>query len=86
MPAMPKIPRPLDENCSCPACTNYGRAYLHHLFKADEVLGLMLLSRHNIQYYQDLTRAAREEIEAGRFDAFEADFHAGQALGDIDPL
>ena len=79
-------PRPLDEACSCPACTNYGRAYLHHLFKADEVLGLMLLSRHNIQYYQDLTRAAREAIEAGRFDAFEADFHAGQALGDIEPL
>ena len=60
--------------------------HLHHLFKADEVLGLMLLSRHNIQYYQDLTCAARDAIEAGRFDAFEADFHASQALGDIDLL
>lgn len=78
--------RPLDDACSCPACTDYSRAYLHHLFKADEVLGLMLLSRHNIQYYQDLTRAAREAIEAGSFAAFADDFTKGQARGDIAPL
>ena len=55
-------------------------------FKADEVLGLMLLSWHNIQYYQDLMADMRTAIEAGSFAAFEADFHAGQARGDIEPI
>jgi queuine tRNA-ribosyltransferase len=79
-------PRPLDEDCRCPACSNYSRAYLHHLFKAEEVLSLMLLSWHNIQYYQDLMAAMRAAIGAGTFAAFEADFHAQQARGDIDPI
>jgi len=78
--------RPLDDACGCPACTRFSRAYLHHLFKADEVLGLMLLSWHNIQYYQDLMAGMRTAIEAGSFAAFEADFHAGQARGDIEPI
>jgi queuine tRNA-ribosyltransferase len=79
-------PRPLDEACGCPACTRYSRAYLHHLFKAEEILSLMLLSWHNIYYYQDLMREMREAIEARRFAEFEALFHSMQALGDIDPL
>ena len=79
-------PRPLDEACSCPACTQYSRAYLHHLFKADEVLGLMLLSHHNIHYYQDLTRGARDAIEAGAFNAYTEEFRRLQSLGDVDPL
>ena len=79
-------PRPLDADCECPACSHYSRAYLHHLFKAEEVLSLMLLSWHNIQYYQDLMAAIREAINAGTFAAFEDDFHAQQALGDIDPI
>lgn len=79
-------PRPIDAECSCPACRNYSRAYLHHLFKADEVLGLMLLTHHNIQYYQDLTRGARDAIAAGNFQAYADEFHARQALGDIEPL
>ena len=79
-------PRPLDADCRCPACSHYSRAYLHHLFKAEEVLSLMLLSWHNIQYYQDLMAAMRAAISAGRFAAFEADFHAQQAHGDIDPI
>ncbi len=78
--------RPLDEACGCPACSRFSRAYLHHLFKADEVQGLMLLSWHNIQYYQDLMDEMRSAIEAGKFAAFEVDFHAMQALGDIDPF
>ena len=78
--------RPIDEACSCPACTRFSRAYLHHLFKADEVQGLMLLSWHNIQYYQDLMADMRAAIEAGTFAQFEKDFHAMQSLGDIDPL
>ena len=79
-------PRPLDEGCSCPACTKYSRAYLHHLFKADEVLGLMLLSRHNITYYQDLTRGARDALDEGRFEAYSKEFHENYAMGDIEPL
>jgi queuine tRNA-ribosyltransferase len=79
-------PRPLDESCACPACTRYSRAYLHHLFKAEEVLGLMLLSRHNITYYQHLTRGIREAIDNGQFADFANQFYETRALGDIPPL
>jgi len=79
-------PRPLDAECSCPACSRFSRAYMHHLFKAEEVLSLMLLSWHNIQHYQDLMAGMRAAIEAGTFAQFEADFHAEQALGDIEPI
>lgn len=79
-------PRPLDEACGCPACTGYGRAYLHHLWRAGEMLGQILLTWHNLQYYQDLMAGLRQAIAAGRFDAWAADFAAQQALGDIEPL
>ena len=78
--------RPLDEQCQCPACSHYSRAYLHHLFKADEVQGLMLLTWHNLRYYQDLMADMRHAIEEKRFADFQSEFHANQALGDIDPL
>ncbi len=76
-------PRPLDEECTCPACANYSRAYLHHLVKADEMLGPMLLTRHNLQRYQDLMRDIRAAIEAGAFAAFEKAFHAEMSKGDV---
>ena len=57
---------PLDPACSCPACVKHSRAYLHHLFKAEEMLGPMLLTWHNVQYYQDLTRGLRRAILDGR--------------------
>ena len=79
-------PRPLDEACDCPACTGYGRAYLHHLVKADEILGAMLLSWHNLRHYQSLMAAMRSAIAERRFDAFATDFAAQQARGDIDPV
>ena len=78
--------RPLDAACHCPACTHYSRGYLHHLFKAEEVQSLMLLTWHNLTYYQDLMAGIRGAIEAGQLDKFAADFHKEQALGDIDPL
>ena len=78
--------RPLDETCSCPACTRFSRAYLHHLFKADEIQGLMLLTWHNLQHYQDLMAGLRSAIDAGRLDDFAAAFDAEQARGDIPPL
>ena len=79
-------PRPLDENCSCPACRSYSRAYLHHVFKAREIIQSMLVTWHNLQYYQDLMAGLREAISLGQFNAFEAKFNAERAAGDIDPL
>ena len=79
-------PRPLDEACSCPACRNYSRAYLHHVFKAQEMISGMLLTWHNLHYYQDLMAGLRDAIAAGRLSDFVAAFHAERARGDIDPL
>ncbi|MGC2855925.1 tRNA guanosine(34) transglycosylase Tgt [Novispirillum sp. DQ9] len=79
-------PRPLDEGCSCPACTGYARGYLHHLVKADEILGLMLLTWHNIQYYQDLMAGMRAAIERGELKHFAETFEVEQARGDIEAL
>ncbi len=79
-------PRPLDENCSCPACSNYSRAYLHHVFRAQEMISGMLLTWHNLRYFQDIMQGMRDAISAGTFATWEAQFHAGRAQGDIDPL
>ena len=79
-------PRPLDSDCKCPTCAGYSRAYLNHLFKAKEILGAMLLTTHNLHYYQDLTSGLRDAIEAANYEGFAAEFAAGQAQGDIDPL
>ena len=79
-------PRPLDPDSDYPAVGRVSRAYLHHLFKAKEMLGPILLTMHNLHYYQELMRDIRAAIEAGRLDEFAAGFRAQQALGDIDPL
>ena len=79
-------PRPLDEACACPACGGYGRAYLHHLAKAGEILGATLLSWHNLHYYQSLMAAMRSAIAEQRFDSFARQFADEQARGDIAPL
>ena len=67
---------PLDERCGCPACADYSRAYLHHLIKSGEMLGAMLLTEHNLWFYQALMAAMREAIAAGRFAAFAERFAA----------
>ncbi|MBY6004654.1 tRNA guanosine(34) transglycosylase Tgt [Salipiger bermudensis] len=79
-------PRPLDEQCTCPACTGYSRAYLHHVYRSHEMISGMLLTWHNLQYFQDIMDGMRGAIAEGRFEAWEADFHAGRAEGDIEPL
>ncbi|PJI37885.1 tRNA guanosine(34) transglycosylase Tgt [Ferrovibrio sp.] len=79
-------PRPIDEHCRCPACRSYSRAYVHHLVRSDEILGSMLMTAHNLTYYQDVMQGMRAAIAEGRLNAFAADFHAGEASGDIDPL
>jgi queuine tRNA-ribosyltransferase len=79
-------PRPLEEGCTCPACTGYSRAYLHHVVKADEIIGSMLLTWHNLHYYQQLMAGLRAAIGAGTLDGFVADFYARRAAGDIEVL
>ena len=68
---------PIDPDCSCPACARHSRAYMHHLFKAGEMLGPMLLTWHNIQYYQDLMADLRGAILAGTFETTAARIEAG---------
>jgi queuine tRNA-ribosyltransferase len=79
-------PRPLDEACACPACRSYSRAYLHHVFRAGEIISSMLLTWHNLHYYQELMQGMRAAIAEGRFAAFEAAFRAQRVEGDIPPL
>ena len=79
-------PRPLDENCTCPCCRNYSRAYLHHVFRAKEMISGMLLTWHNLHYYQEIMAGMRDAIAKGEFAAWEADFHAKRAMGDIEPV
>ncbi len=67
-------PAPLDERCPCDGCTKYSRAYLHHLIKSNEILGAMLLTEHNLTFYQQLMAAMRDAIAAGTFNAFATDF------------
>ena len=76
-------PRPLDEHCTCPTCRNYSRGYLHHVFRAQEMISGMLLTWHNLHYYQELMQRMRDAIATGTFAQFEADFHAQRAEGDI---
>jgi queuine tRNA-ribosyltransferase len=72
-------PLPLDPACRCPACTRHSRAYLHHLFRAEEMLGPMLLTWHNVSHYQDLMRGLRGAIVEQRLDAHAATVRAGWA-------
>jgi queuine tRNA-ribosyltransferase len=65
---------PLDPRCTCPACAQYSRAYLHHLVKAGEILGAMLMTEHNLWFYQRLMQAMRDAIGAGRFMEFAVQF------------
>jgi queuine tRNA-ribosyltransferase len=69
---------PLDEACTCPTCRNHSRAYLSHLVKSNEILGAMLLTWHNLHYYQELMAQMRAAIQAGRFEAFVSDFRSGR--------
>ena len=79
-------PRPLDEKCRCPACSHYSRAYLHHVFKAQEMISGMLLTWHNLHYFQELMSEMRSAISENRFSAFEAGFHNERAKGVIEPF
>lgn len=78
--------RPLEEGCDCPLCTHYSRAYLHHLHKCNEILGVMLLTWHNIRYYERLMQGLRNAIKNDTLDAYVAEFYENQRRGDIEEL
>ena len=78
--------RPLDETCECPCCKNYSRAYIHHVHKAGEIISSMLLTWHNLHYYQILMSELRDAIAKNSLDAYVAEFHAIRKIGDIEPI
>jgi len=75
--------RPLDTLCSCYTCVNYSRAYLNHLEKANEILGSVLLSIHNISYYQELMKGIRAAISNNELKTFVENFHERRKIGDL---
>jgi queuine tRNA-ribosyltransferase len=77
-------PRPLDEACTCPACRNYSRAYLHHVNRSQEIIASMLLTWHNLHYFQELMQGLRDAIREGRLAGFVAEFHRLRAEGDVE--
>lgn len=79
-------PRPLDPDCTCYTCRNFSRAYINHLLKCDEMLGPMLITRHNLHYYQELMAGLRGAIERGEIAQFAEKFHADYEGGDIQEL
>ena len=79
-------PRPLDVDCVCPVCANYSRAYLHHLFRCDEMFGPILLTQHNLYFYQTLMANLRTAIGEGCLSDFASEFFARAEQGDIAPV
>ena len=66
--------RPIDTECDCPVCRRYSRAYIHHLFKAEEMLAMRLAVMHNLYFYNDLMSRIRQALDEGRFAAFRAEY------------
>jgi len=75
---------PIEENCVCPTCREFARGYVRHLIKAEEILGLRLITLHNLHFYLDLMNRARTEIERGTFDQFRREFVMGYKVRDVD--
>ena len=79
-------PRPLDVTCECPCCKNYSRAYLHHVHRAGEIISSMLITWHNLHYYQVLMEGLRGAIASSSLDTFVSNFHNLRKQGDIEPI
>src|SRR3984893_8450383 len=75
---------PIEDGCECPACREFSRGYIRHLVKAEEILGLRLITLHNLHSYLDLMRQARTKIEAGTFDSFRKGFVANYKTRNVD--
>jgi queuine tRNA-ribosyltransferase len=79
-----KDKRPIEEGCACPSCRDFTRGYIRHLIKAEEILGLRLITLHNLHFYIELMRQARAKIDNGTFDAFRKDFVSNYKVRDVD--
>ncbi|MEL6196771.1 MAG: tRNA guanosine(34) transglycosylase Tgt [Pseudomonadota bacterium] len=79
-------PRPLDPDCGCPACRAYSRAYLHHVNRAGEIIGMMLMTAHNLWFYQEMMAGLRQAIAEGRLSEFADAFRTQRAAGDLEPV
>ena len=76
---------PIEQDCACPACQEYTRGYIRHLIKAEEILGLRLITLHNLHFYFDLMRRAHAAIENGTFNEFRSNFVANYKGREVDP-
>jgi queuine tRNA-ribosyltransferase len=79
-----KDKRPIEEGCACPSCCDFARGYIRHLIKAEEILGLRLITLHNLHFYIELMRQARAKIDNGTFDTFRKDFVSNYKVRDVD--
>lgn len=79
-------PRPIDDTCKCSACRQYSRAYISHLIRSGEILGPMLMTEHNLTYYQDLMEGLRTAISEQKLGDFVKKFHEMRDQGDIEPI
>ncbi len=77
-------PRPIDENCTCPACRTYSRSYIRHLFKAGEMLGMRLAVLHNLHFYNELMQRIRDALDSGSFGEFYEKYHTFLAERSVD--
>ena len=80
-----KDKRPIEDNCVCTSCREFSRGYIRHLIKAEEILGLRLITLHNLHFYLDLMRQARDKIDKGTFDEFRREFVSNYETRDVDP-
>jgi queuine tRNA-ribosyltransferase len=74
--------RPIEEGCNCPSCLEFTRGYIRHLIKAEEILGLRLVTTHNLHFYLELMRLTREKIDNGTFEEFRRGFVANYRTRD----
>ena len=70
---------PMDPECNCPACRRYTRAYLHHLYKAGEILGMRFGAMHNLYFYNNLVKEIREALSEGRFEEYRKQYSSQMA-------
>ena len=79
-----KDKEPIEQGCECTSCREFSRGYIRHLIKAEEILGLRLITLHNLHFYLDLMRQARAKIDNGTFDAFRREFVSNYETRDVD--
>src|SRR5438477_3211009 len=76
--------RPIEDNCECTSCREFSRGYIRHLIKAEEILGLRIITLHNLHFYLDLMRQARDKIDKGTLDEFRREFVSNYESRDVE--